>query len=194
MAPSLFLKSGSVTTLLRSALTLLMIGAGVPSGATITCQPVAEKPGIVSATVGRSGNSGRRSADATAITLTDPALTAATIPEYPLDDHRNAAANDIAERWRRTARIGNGEQFDIRPHLQQFAGQVREPADAGHRNRNFFRVLFGERDKLRQRRDAERGTDRDEHRIFGREADRQEVARQLQRQIRRNRRQRRERR
>jgi hypothetical protein len=32
-----------------------MIGAGVPSGATRTCQPVAENPGIVSATVGNIG-------------------------------------------------------------------------------------------------------------------------------------------
>jgi hypothetical protein len=64
-----------------SALTLRRIGSGVPFGATMTCQPVAAKPGIVSATVGRSGNSGRRLADATAINFASPLFTAAATPE-----------------------------------------------------------------------------------------------------------------
>src|SRR5215470_5878802 len=55
-----------------SSLILVMIGWGVPTGATRICQPVAEKPGKISATVGRPGNSARGSSDATAIALTEP--------------------------------------------------------------------------------------------------------------------------
>ena len=67
-----FLKSGSVTTLRRSSLILSIIRWGVPTGATRTCQPVAEKTRIVSAMVGRPRNSARRSSDATAMALTEP--------------------------------------------------------------------------------------------------------------------------
>ena len=45
------------------------------------CHPVAEKSGIVSATVGRSGNSGRRLSDATAIALIAPDWIAPAMPE-----------------------------------------------------------------------------------------------------------------
>ena len=41
-------------------------------GATKTAQPVAWKPGMVSATVGTSGNSAKRLAEATAISLIKP--------------------------------------------------------------------------------------------------------------------------
>ena len=56
----------------KSALTLRMIASGVPSGATSTFQPPAKKPGSVSATVGRFGNSGSRLVVATAMPLVWP--------------------------------------------------------------------------------------------------------------------------
>ena len=58
-----------------------------------------------------------------------------------------------------------------------------EPADAGGRIGDRARLLLGERDQLRQRADPERRIDGEEHRVLGREAERDEVARQLQRQI-----------
>src|ERR1051326_4925694 len=59
------------------------LGDGGPGGASSACQPSAAKPGIVSATVGRSGNCGRRCGEATAISFTCPARTAPTIPAEP---------------------------------------------------------------------------------------------------------------
>src|SRR5262249_26457995 len=76
-------RSGSVTTLRRSLLAFLIMLSGVPIGATRTCQPVAEKSGIMSATVGTLGNSARGFSEATAMALTEPDSTAPAIPEYP---------------------------------------------------------------------------------------------------------------
>jgi hypothetical protein len=60
------LSSGRARTMLRSSLTLRTIAAGVSAGALNTTQPIATKPGIVSATVGKSGKFESRSAEATA--------------------------------------------------------------------------------------------------------------------------------
>ena len=75
-----------------------MIGAGVPTGAATMSQPAAEKPGMVSATVGRSGNSASRCGDATAISFTCPAFDRADDAGIALDDHGDAAAGDIGQR------------------------------------------------------------------------------------------------
>ena len=67
------LASGSLSALIKASFALRTMPVGVPTGATNTCQPEAAKPGMVSATVGRSGKSAKRLGDATASGLTVPA-------------------------------------------------------------------------------------------------------------------------
>src|SRR6516162_11220130 len=72
-----------------------------------------------------------------------------------LDDQRYAAAHDVVERVARTAGIRNQQQFDAGSQLQQFAGQMGEPSDAGDRIGDFAGSLFCQRNQFRQGRNAE---------------------------------------
>ncbi len=101
-----------------------------------------------------------------------------------VDDHRHAAGEDIVERRRRPAQIWNDEQLDAGALLQTFAGQVRERSAPGRRIGKLARLAFGERDELRQGLDAERRDDRQHERLRRHKTDRNEVTRQLERQIR----------
>jgi len=60
---------------------------------------------------------------------------------------------------------------------------MREPADAGDRTRYFVWVAFRSGNEIGEFFDAERGSDYNEHGIFGREPDRGKVTRQLDWQI-----------
>ena len=93
---------------------------------------------------------------------------------------------------RRAAGIGHQQQLDPRLVLQQFPGQVGQAPHAGGGIGDFAGTLFGERDQLRQGRDAQGRSDRDEHRVLRHEPDRQKVFRHMQGNIRRRRMQRHE--
>jgi hypothetical protein len=60
---------------------------------------------------------------------------------------------------------------------------MREPADAGDSTRYFIRTPFRSGNEFGKVFDPERGSDHNEHGIFGREPDRSEVTRQLDWQI-----------
>ena len=71
----------SLSTFVRSALTLSTIASGVPTGASSTFQPPAMKPGNVSAAVARSLNSASLSSDVTAMPLMLPPCKPPASPE-----------------------------------------------------------------------------------------------------------------
>ena len=84
---------------------------------------------------------------------------------------------------RGAAGVGHQQELDLRLMLQQFAGEMRQPADAGRGVADGAGAFLGRSDQLRQRRDAEIRRNGEEHRVLGDEADRQEVARHLQRHV-----------
>src|SRR5262249_20326630 len=97
--------------------------------------------------------------------------------------YAEGANNEVANGGRRPAGIGDDQQLDARPVLQEFGGQMREPADARDSTRYFVWTPFRSGNEIGEVFDAERGSDYNEHGIFGREPDRGKVTRQLDWQI-----------
>src|SRR5262249_7963271 len=121
-----------------AALSLSMIGAGVPAGASRPFQPTLMTPGTVSSIVGVSGNSGSRVFSTAAMTRIPPAcpcggaagLRLRERDRQRVEPHLDVAGEQVLHR-ERAAAIWHVHHVDADLLLEQLAADVVARADAG---------------------------------------------------------------
>jgi hypothetical protein len=89
----------------------------------------------------------------------------------------------IVECLRRAAEIRNHQKLDARALLQRLTRQMRQRAASGRGIGDLARPFFRKRDELWQRRHVEGRRDGYEKWLLADEADRNEIARHLKRQV-----------
>ena len=100
-----------------------------------------------SAVVGTSGAVGARVGAPSAIGRSDAGLDMRQDHRQIEERHLHLLAEQIVDGGRRAA-IGHVHDVDLRGQLEQFAGQMRQAADAGGGEIEFAGLRLGERDQL----------------------------------------------
>ena len=97
-----------------------------------------------------SGSASERVAVVTASARSLPALMYSIDGGVVGEHDLHLSAEQIGQRGRRAA-IGHVHHVDAGHHLEQLAGHVREPADAGRRHVDLARIGLGVGDELGNR-------------------------------------------
>src|SRR5262245_21350451 len=124
--------SGIFSAATAAALSLSMIGSGVPAGASRPFQPTLMTPGTVSSIVGVSGNSGSRVFSAGGDDANRAGLRLRQSNRQRVEPHLDVAGEQVLHR-ERAAAIGHVHHVDADLLLEQLAADVVARADAGSR-------------------------------------------------------------